>query len=154
MGDIIDFKYLKKFCDRKLIRRFKDMRDSYKNPERIKGNPLIYIVYIKDLGNFESGLTVIEPGAINKEFFMTKGHRHKKPTKELYFLIKGKGKLLIEDKKIKIFNLKKNKLYVVSGTSGHRLINSGNKKLEVLTIYSKDAGHDYNFRFKKRVFKK
>lgn len=152
MGIEINFKSLKKFYDKKVIRKLKDMKDKYKNP-KVRGNPLIYTVYIKDFDRFEAGLTVIELGSVNKEYYMTKGHRHKKPRKELYLLIKGKGKLMIQDKKIEIIDLKKNKIYIVPGKAGHRLINLGNKKLEVLTIYSKDSGHDYNFKFKKRIMK-
>jgi len=105
----IDNKSLKKNYDKKVVRRFKDMPDRFKNP-KIKGNPLLYTVYIIDFDCFESGLTVIEPGAINKEFYMTKGHKHKKPTKEIYIPISGKGKLIIQQgKKAKSFNLKKRK---------------------------------------------
>jgi len=150
----IDFRSLKRNYDRKIIRKFNDVRDYYKNPKGIKNDPLVYIVYVRDYGVFETGLTVIESGAVNKEFFMTKGHKHKKPRNEIYILLGGKGKLLIQDEKLKILSLKKNKIYVVPGKKGHRLINIGNKKLEVLTIYSKDSGHDYNFKFKKRLFKK
>jgi len=85
---------------------------------------------------------------------MTKGHKHKKPTKEIYILLSGKGKLIIQGKKAKVFNLKKNKTYILPKNAGHRLINTGNKKLEVLTIYEKKAGHNYNFKFTKRFFKK
>lgn len=148
---------LKKNYDKLVIRKFKDMSDKYKNIKGIKGNPLIYKVYIKDFITFEYGFTVINPGSINGEFFMTKGHRHKKASREIYILMSGKGRLLIQSKKNKnktqVINLKKNKIYIIPGNSGHRLINTGNKKLEVLTIYPKIAGHDYNFKFKKRIFK-
>lgn len=147
-----DLTRLKKVYGKKIIRKFKDMEDSFKNP-RIKENPLIYSVYRKLHGDFETGLTVIEAGTINNEFYMTKGHKHEKPIPELYILIEGKGKLLIENKKVKIFNMKRNKLYIIPGKAGHRIINTGNKKLKVLTIYSKKAGRAYNFKFKKRFFK-
>ncbi len=140
--------------NKKQVRRFKNMKDSYENIKGIKGNPVIYIVYRKDFGAFKIGLNVMEPGNINGEFFMTKGHNHKKSRNELYVLMEGEGKLLIQGKKVKIINLKKGKLYVVPGKSGHRLINTGNKKMKVLTIYSKDAGRGYDFRFKKRIMKK
>lgn len=149
----IDFKDLKKIYDKKIVRRFKDMKDRYKNIKGIKGNPLIYTVYIKDFSVFETGLNVMEPETINGEFFMTRGHKHEKPFDEIYILIKGKSKLLIQNKTTKIFNMKKNKIYVVPGKSGHRLINVGNKPSEVLTIYAKDAGRTYSFKFKKRVMK-
>lgn len=149
---IQNFKFSKKNCDKKVIRKYKDMADCYKS--EIAGNPLLYTVYIKDFGDFEAGLTAIEPGTINKEFFMTKGHRHKKKRDELYILIKGEGKLLIQDKTPKIINLKESEMVIIPGKSGHRLINTGNKKLEVLTVYTKDAGHYYDFKFRKRVMKR
>ena len=150
----IEYNELRKKYNKKVIRKFKDMKDRYKNSEGIKENPLIYTVYINEFAVFETGLTVIESGTINKEFFMTKGHKHKKPRKEIYMLLKGKGKLLIQSEKAKTFTLKKNKFYIIPGKSAHRLINTGHEKLEVLTIYSKDSKHDYNFKFKKRFFKK
>ena len=143
----IKFDDLKTHKDNILVRKYSEMKDSYKE-ELPKGNPIIYKVYIKDYGDFEEGLTVINPGKIGKEFFMTKGHKHKKIAPEIYILMKGKGKLLIQDKTLKIIDMKKNMFYHIPGTSGHRLVNTGNKPLEVLTIYGKNAGHDYSFKFK------
>ncbi len=150
-----DYASLKKKYDTKIVRRLNDMKDRFKDVSNAKGNPVIYSVYIKDFGAFEYGLTVIEPGTINSEFYMTKGHRHKKPVEEIYILLNGKGKLLIQDKngRTKAFSLKKEKIYIIPKKAGHRLINTGNRRLEVLTIYSKNAGHDYDFKFKKRIFK-
>lgn len=147
----MDLKNLKRKYDGVVERRFLDMVDRYKNVEGVRGNPLIYKVFIKDFKTFETGVTVIEPGNINGEFFMTKGHRHKKKRSEVYILISGRGKLLLQGKKAKLIDLKIGKSEIIPSTSGHRLINTGNKKMEVLTIYSKDAGHDYNFKFKRRV---
>ncbi|MGD9276117.1 MAG: glucose-6-phosphate isomerase family protein [Candidatus Pacearchaeota archaeon] len=144
----IDFRDLKKFCDRVMIRRYKDMSEKFLG--KINGNPILYKVYIKDFGDFESGLTCINSGDVEGEYFMTKGHRHKKPFNEMYMLIKGKGKLLVQGKETRVVELRKNKIYNIPGTSGHRLINIGKTKLQVLTIYSKGAGHDYKFRFKFR----
>ena len=149
----IDNKSLKKYYNKVVTRRFKDMKDRYKNSEGIKGNPVIYRVYISDFQCFEVGLTVIEPGTINKEYYMTFGHKHVKPTKEIYILISGKGKLLVKGKSLKVFDLKKGKTYILPKGEGHRIVNTGNKKLEVLTIYMKTAGHDYKFSFdKSRMF--
>lgn len=145
---------LKKNYDKKLVRRFKDMKQSYRSSGGINGNPVIYTVYRKDFGTFETGLNVMNSGAINKEFFMTKGHKHEKPSPELYFLIKGKVKLLIEGHKVNVLDMKKNKFYYIPGKSGHRLVNTGKTASEVLTIYSKNAGRTYGFKFKKRFFKK
>ncbi len=148
------FEDLKKNYDSKTVRRLSDMSDKFKNPN-LKNNPLLYTVYMKDFVTFEVGLTVLESGTINGEYFMTKGHKHVKPREEIYILTGGKGKLLIQEgKTAKAVEMKKDKIYLVPGKAGHRVINTGERKCEFLSIYSKDAGHDYNFRFTERFFKK
>ena len=148
--DSIPFSQIKKNYDQLVINRFKDVKHKYQNISGIKSNKIIYKVYIKDYGDFLFGLTVIEPGKINKEFHMTKGHKHNNPDKEVYILFNGKGKLVVQDKKFKSIDMKKNILYEISGNAGHRLVNIGSKPLEVLTIYSRNSGHNYDFEFKKR----
>ena len=78
----VDFKHLEKEYDFVDVRRFKDMKDRFKNTKGAKGHPVIYKVYRKDFGEFETGFNVMEPGNVNGEFFMTKGHKHKKKRKE------------------------------------------------------------------------
>ena len=142
----VDYKNLKKIYDKKIVRKYRDMKERFKF--EIKGNPIIYMVYIKDFKSFETGLTVIESGKVGEEYFMTKGHRHKNPVEEIYILIEGRGKLLIKEKnKVKKINMRKGKIYFIPSKSGHRLINVGKNCLEVFTIYSKNGGHDYGFKF-------
>lgn len=150
MGKVeVSFRDLSEHYDRVIVRKFKDMKDRWKDASNVSGNPVIYRVFINDFLGFESGLTVIEPGNVNGEFYMTMGHKHVKSSKEIYILISGKGKLLIHGKKDIVYDLKKDKVYILPKSEGHRLINTGNTKLEVLTIYSKSAGHDYKFNFDK-----
>lgn len=151
---------LEKRYDEKIVRQLRDLKNSFSDCRGVKKilekhNPVIYEVFIKKMPDFNVGLTIINPGTIGikKEFYMTKGHRHKKPSFELYFLIKGKGRLIIQNASSKTIELKKNKFYIVPKNYAHRLVNAGNKKLEVLTIYSAVAGHDYSIQFKKRLFK-
>ena len=146
---------LKKKHDKKIVRKFKDMSDKYKNSDGIKGNPTIYNVYIIDFKTFEAGLTIVNPGNVNGEYYMTKGHRHENPTKEIYILQGGKGKLMVKKGKVtKVIDMVKGKNYILPKNWGHRIINTGDKPLEVMTIYSKKAGRGYGFRFNKRFFKK
>ena len=147
------FKDLKKEYNKKSIRRFNDMSDRFKDSSNVKGNPILYTVYVKDFVTFEVALTVLEPGNINGEYFMTKGHRHVKPREEIYILTSGKGKLIIQNgKNSKVVEMKKDFVYTVPARAGHRAVNTGKAKMEFLSIYSKDAGHDYNFKFGRRVF--
>lgn len=151
---------LEKKCDEKIVRRLRDLENSFSDFKGVKKilekhNPVIYEVFIKKLQGFNIGLTIINPGTIGvrKEFYMTKGHRHKKPSPELYLLIEGKGKLIIQNTSSETIELKKNKIHIVPKNYAHRLVNAGTKKLKVLTIYSAVAGHDYRIQFKKRLFK-
>jgi oxalate decarboxylase/phosphoglucose isomerase-like protein (cupin superfamily) len=149
----IPFKDIKDNYDKKVVVTFEDMKEKFQNIKGVKGNPVLYEVYIRDFGSFETGLTVISSGTINGEYYMTRGHKHKKLRKEMYILVSGKGLLLIGNKKTKIVKLNKKKIYIIPEKAGHRLVNIGNKNLEVLTVYSKDAGHNYSFEFKKRILK-
>lgn len=148
----IDLEGLKKYYDEKVVRKLGDMADRFENP-LLKRDPILYTVYVKSYGPFQVALTVLESGNINGEYYMTKGHRHKKKREEMYILTRGKGKLLIQGKKAEAYEMKKNKIYTIPGKAGHRTINTGKGKMEFLSIYSTDSGHDYNFRFKKRFFK-
>ena len=152
-------KNLKKNYDEKVIRTLKEIGNKFKDKEEVKKilkkeNPVLYKVFIKEINENEMmGLTILNSGDISDEFYMTKGHRHKKPISEKYILIKGNGKLILQNKLFKVVKLKKNKVVNVPGKFAHRLVNVGKGKLEVLAFYNKNAGHDYKTIFKKRLLK-
>ena len=148
------FKNLKKEYDKKVVRRLNDMHDRFEKTDGVEGNPLLYTLYVRDFGTFEVTLTVLEAGNINGEFFMTKGHKHKKPRKEVYLLISGEGKLILQEKSAQVVKMKKDYFYTIPARAGHRAVNVGKTQLEFLSIYSKDSGHDYSFKFKKRILSK
>jgi len=113
-------------------------------------NPLIYEVYELDLpekeGHLIYCLSVVYPGKIGKEYFMTKGHFHlRRDTAEIYLGLKGEGYLIMQTSEGEFYSLK-----VIPGTIayvppfwGHRSINIGKEKFIQLAIYPGDAGHDY-----------
>ncbi len=149
---------LKKSYDQKIIRTLKEMKTRYHNQAKAKQilktkNPLIYTVYNKKQKTGNTDLTIMNPGTIGNEYYMTKGHRHKSKGKEKYTLKKGQGILLIQNKTSKIIILQKNKPITINGTSGHRLINTGKTKMEVITNYPKKTQKDYHFKFITRVLK-
>jgi 3-hexulose-6-phosphate synthase len=136
-------------------RKYKDIKDKFKNLSKIKKDKILYTVYVNTLDKEKNiALTSINPGDIQGEYFMTKGHKHSNPIPEEYILISGKGKLLLQDKKPKTIELKPFKKVHIPGKSAHRLINTGKTKMEVLSIYNKNSNPNYNFEFKKRIFKK
>ena len=133
--------------------RLKDMKNRFKY--KTDDNSIIYNVYIKSLSPIQLGLTEINPGNINGEFYMTRGHIHSKKTPEFYILLEGNGILLMQNNNnVKSVKLKKGEITLIPEGHSHRLINIGNKKLKALTIYQEDSMPNYNIKFKKRFFKK
>jgi len=154
LGEDLEKKY-----DERVARTLEDMKECYSDQKAVKKlnkkNPLIYLVFIKRTPNLTYGLTVIYPGVIGKEYYMTKGHIHKKPSPETYLLIAGEGKLVLQSgKESKVVKLIKNDLVIVSKGYAHRVVNTSNKILRFLAIYDPDSGHDYSVSFKKRLLKK
>ncbi len=141
---------IKKRPDEKKVVRYKDMEDFFSEKVKDKGNPLVYTVFIKKFGDMNCAITIIESSKIGKEFFMTKGHAHRKPFLEVYIVLKGKGILVLKNKKGKKFmqekkiKIKSPFVYFVPEDAAHRVINNGKSKLEFLSVYSNKVGHDYS----------
>ena len=142
-------------------RKLKDVIKWYSDNKAIekelKKNPnkVIYETFTDEFTPINLTLTVVNPGVIGKEYYMTKGHIHRKKTPEFYILLDGNGKLLIQkDSNVKIIDLKKGEIALIPTNYAHRLINTGKKKLKVLTIYDQESKPDYKIKFKKRFFRK
>jgi len=136
-------------------RTLKDIKTYFQDTNKVKqilkkNNPILYKVYIRH-GLLDYGLTVINKGNISNEFYFTKGHKHKNQSEELYYLLEGTGYLMIKKKQTKLIKLKGK--HIVPKGYAHRLINTGNSKLKVLTVYDPKAKHDYKIKFDKRIFK-
>ncbi|MEM1676389.1 MAG: glucose-6-phosphate isomerase family protein [Nitrososphaerota archaeon] len=112
-------------------------------------DPVIYEYYeytpTEKPGNINFGLTIIYPGKIGKEYYMTKGHFHEKDAAEFYFCLKGKGLLLMQNKlgEVTTIELEPGSLGYVPPGWGHRTINTGRGKFVFFFAYPSDAGHDY-----------
>jgi len=147
-------KDFEKNYDERKTKTLKAMQKYYLKTDLLKNNNVIYEVFIKKLSPINLALTVINPGSVDKEYYMTSGHIHLKKTPEFYILLDGKGILLVQKDKLKIVNLKKGEIAFIPEGYAHRLINNGKQKLKVLTIYHEDSRPNYNIKFNKRFFKK
>jgi glucose-6-phosphate isomerase, archaeal len=154
MGDIIDIIKKKGEISKTFL---SDMEPFFKDKDEVnkllkKKNPLIYEVHFITEDEISYAITIINPGKVGKERYMTKGHYHLKSTSEVYYKISGEGYILIrkgkEKRKIK---LEKNKFHYIPKDFAHRTVNNSNKKLVFLSIYQTDSGHDYE-RIKKEGF--
>ncbi len=95
--------------------------------------------------NLNFGLTVLYPGKVGREYFLTRGHFHEKRAAEIYVGLEGEGIILMqsEDGRVEWRPLEHNTVVYVPPGWGHRTINTGNKRLTFFFAYPADAGHDY-----------
>ena len=127
------------------------------------GDPVIYEVYEmlrpETAGELRSGLSVVHPGRVGDEFYMTKGHFHRIiDTAEVYYGVQGRGLLLMEDARGEwaAEEVERGRAVYVPPGWAHRSINIGNSEnLVTFFVYRADAGHDYGTierqGFRKRV---
>lgn len=116
----------------------------------LQGDPLIYRVrevkIPQEEGHIPYSSTVIYPGKVGEEYFMTKGHFHaREGTAEIYYGLSGEGYLLMQTKEgeISTIKLKPGLLAYIPPYWGHRTINTGKEEFVFLTLFPGDAGHNY-----------
>ena len=141
--------------DRTNIRKLSDMKGMFLDAEaerRIleKGDPLIYSFSEKILpeenGHLQLATTIIYPGKIGDEYFMTKGHYHRRPdTSEAYLGLEGKGSLLIQTEKgdFESIDIQPGVVAYIPPFWGHRMVNTGSTPFVFFAVYPGDAGHNY-----------
>lgn len=113
-------------------------------------DPLIYEFYELDLpetaGDLLFGTSILYPGKVGNEYYMTKGHFHTiLETGEVYYCLSGNGAMLMEnpegDWDIQYFT--PGQAVYVPPRYAHRSINLGNDPLVTFFTFRADAGHDY-----------
>ena len=112
---------------------------------------LIYEVYeIKRPeveGELMMGTSIVHPGLVGKEYFMTKGHFHSVlETSEIYYCLRGEGYMVMEtpegDTSVEI--LTPGKVLYVPPCWAHRSVcTSRLEDLVTFFAYPANAGHDY-----------
>jgi glucose-6-phosphate isomerase, archaeal len=99
-----------------------------------------------DNSNLLSSITILEPGRVGHEYFMTKGHFHaKRDRAEIYLGLAGEGRLLMatEDGRTAVEPMRRGSINYVPGGWAHRSINVGDEPLVFYAVYPGDAGYDY-----------
>ncbi len=97
-------------------------------------------------GNLAFGTSIVYPGKVGDEYFMTKGHFHTiLDTAEVYYCIGGKGYMLMENPEgdVRIEEFTPGRAVYVPGRYAHRSINVGTEPLITFYVFRADAGHDY-----------
>jgi glucose-6-phosphate isomerase len=124
--------------------RLWDMKNFFRHISGYDKKKEIYRVIAIERNKLSYAITIIKSGKINNEYFMTKGHYHKIPSPEIYYLLKGKGVILIQrGNDFRKIEMKHGKFYEIPEGYAHRTINIGDTALEFLSIYLTKSGHDY-----------
>ncbi len=141
--------------DNKLERKLTDLQGMFSDESAYKEalakeNSVLYEVYEKEVpiesGQLAHAVTILHPGQIGDEYYMTKGHFHEiEDTAELYLGIQGQGGIIMQDKsgKTSYIDMKPGTLVYVSPFWAHRTVNTGSDIFSFLAIYPAEAGHDY-----------
>jgi glucose-6-phosphate isomerase len=125
-------------------------RQATENMLKSGQDPIIYEVYESlqphEDGHLNFGTTILYPGKIGKQFYMTKGHFHlKQASSEVYLGLSGEGLILLQRKigNSECLRMTQGDLIYVPPGWGHRTVNVGAEKLVFFFTYQADAGHDY-----------
>lgn len=116
-----------------------------------QGDPLLYEVYElkrpEIAGELLHGLSVVHPGLVGDEYYMTKGHFHTVlETGEVYYCLKGQGAMVMEtpEGEWAVEYLSPDKVLYVPPRWAHRSVNTSlTDDLVTFFVYPGDAGHNY-----------
>lgn len=112
---------------------------------------LLYEVYEirrpETAGELLHGLSVVHPGKVGSEYFMTKGHFHTVlETAEVYYCLKGRGCMVMETPEgdWAVEELRPGRVLYVPPRWAHRSVNTGAEEdLVTFFVYPGHSGHDY-----------
>ena len=131
------------------------MRAAYRDAQAAAGMDANTVVYRVEFwqpveagteGGMFIGSTVIEPGKVGDEYFMTSGHFHAtRDRSEFYMTIAGEGGLILMDEegKTRWEPMRPGSAHYIPGGVAHRVANTGAGPLSFLACWPSDAGHDY-----------
>ena len=140
-----------------LVRRASDMRGYYADAAALERlilehqDPLHYEVFEtpvpEERGHLMYCLSVLQPGLVGEEFFMTKGHYHSVPnTAEIYLCLRGEGYMVMKtaDGQFAAERMTRGRMVYVPPFWAHRSVNTGQgEPLVSFCVYPAEAGHNY-----------
>ena len=157
---VLDFSLATGKCDsgraKSSARTLRDLKAVFADQDAVRalleaGNPLVYEFYEltnipETSGNLRFGTTIVYPGKVGNEYFLTKGHFHTiLEAAEVYYCLSGEGAMLMEtpEGETSLCPLKPGDSLYVPGRNAHRSINTGSVPLVMFFAFRADAGHDY-----------
>lgn len=143
-------------CDNHIIRKLSSLKGQVSDSQALASmlaqeDCLVYDVYEfqspEKAGEMNMGISIVHPGKIGQEYFMTKGHFHTiLETAEVYSCLKGQGVMVMEtlEGEWAVEELLPGRILYVPPCWAHRSVNTGSEEdLITFFVYPANAGHDY-----------
>jgi glucose-6-phosphate isomerase len=139
-----------------IVRRLSAMQGQYADAASYaallaQGDVVLYEVYAADRpmvpGELLSGVSIIHPGKVGDEYFMTKGHFHAVlETAEVYYCLGGHGMMVMEtpEGEWSVQEMAPGHVLYVPPRWAHRSVNTDSATdLVIFFVYPAHGGHDY-----------
>ena len=152
--------------DNHITRKLSAMRGQYADQERYAAmlaeeDVVLYEVYEVNrpaaVGELLHGVSIVHPGKVGNEYFMTKGHFHRElATAEIYYCLKGDGMMVMEtpEGEWSVQAMSPGQVLYVPPRWAHRSVNTSPREdLVTFFVYPAQAGHDYGT-IERRGFRK
>ena len=125
--------------------------DAFAKVAETDGGRIVYEVQDRhpqqDQGDLIFGITLMQPGQIGDEFFMTRGHIHAIGNRpEIYYGESGEGLMLMEspEGETRIIEIRPRLMCYVPPFWIHRSVNTGDTPFVMTFVYPSDSGQDYD----------
>lgn len=154
--DIAEPGFIPSHYDNHIKRNLSKMAGQYLDQDAFEAqltedDKLLYEVYELEVpeksGEILHGISIVHPGKIGNEFFMTKGHYHTVlETAEIYYTLSGSGYMIMETPEgdWAVEKLIPGSVLYVPPRWAHRSVNIGsNEDLVMFFAYPGNAGHNY-----------
>jgi glucose-6-phosphate isomerase len=142
--------------DNHVVRRLSAMKGQYVDERSYEAmlareDVVLYEVYEirrpEASGELLHGTSIVHPGQVGDEYFMTKGHFHAVlDTAEVYYCLHGEGMMVMEmpEGEWAVEELRPGRVLYVPPRWAHRSVNTGSREdLVTFFVYPGHAGHDY-----------
>ncbi len=142
--------------DNHIVRKLSSMRRQYHDAAAYEaliaqGDRVLYEVFEirrpEIAGELLQGITVIHPGKVGDEYFMTKGHFHQVlDTGETYQCLRGAGAIVLEtpEGETSVQRFHPGQVVYILPRWAHRSVNiSASEDLVFFYVCPANAGHDY-----------
>jgi len=144
-------------CSETQRRRLSDMAGVFADEEKRSaaqehGDATVYEVFRIEPNDQPSAsalcyaTTVVYPGRVGDEYFMTRGHTHNnQDAPEIYLTVRGQGMMLLqtEDYQVQALAMALGTVLYIPGATSHRLVNVGEEALVTFAVYPLTAGLNY-----------